>query len=239
MSEPNPWDAPTLPLPGDVVPPPDAPTKKARPKPWVWVTWITGLLANKQLCVWQSWFKAHYMKYDKVAEPNFDLAAWSVEHDALVKARAQSMVEDGRKVTYESQNSFYLHGESAVLSGKPDLISKKQGTSTRVSDGKSGEQNNKDWWQVLVYLFAIPLAWKNPAMQIHGEVFYKDGTYIYIEPEELTAARRAEIVRVIKLVSSDVEPEKTPNWDDCRRCDIAECPVRALEPKPDILTSEF
>jgi len=36
-----------------------------RRSPYIWVTWLTKLMAGEAQCEWASWFKAHH-KYDKL-----------------------------------------------------------------------------------------------------------------------------------------------------------------------------
>jgi hypothetical protein len=31
-----------------------------RPEPYVWVSWITKILAGESSCVWSAWLRAHY-----------------------------------------------------------------------------------------------------------------------------------------------------------------------------------
>lgn len=38
----------------------------ARNSPYVWVTWLTKILAGEQSCEWASWFKAHYQDFEKL-----------------------------------------------------------------------------------------------------------------------------------------------------------------------------
>src|SRR5262245_20687544 len=99
------------------------PTVPRGDKPYCWVTWVTGLLAGEAFCEYAAWFKSHF-KYEK-RPSDFSLAAWQVEHAALVKATADRMKADGWIVTIEHQNGFRLTGKSAVLAGKPDVIGRK------------------------------------------------------------------------------------------------------------------
>ena len=46
---------------------------------FVWITWLSRVMAGEQNCEWASWFKAHYEKYDK-APSDFDTAKWNIEH---------------------------------------------------------------------------------------------------------------------------------------------------------------
>lgn len=212
-------------------------TTQRHGKPYFWVTYLTGLLAGTSQCEWATWFKSKY-KYDKRVD-NFDLAAWSADHDQLVRAHAQKLLADGwNDLRTENQNTFHLHGQHAILAGQPDLIAKKNGT-VRLVDGKTGEQSKKDYWQVLLYLIAIPMVWK-AFPRMHGEVVYKTGS-VFIEPEEVTPVRREEVFSLIRrLASTAVVPPRTPSASECRFCEIACCEDRWKEgDEQQVSTSEF
>ena len=81
-----------------------------RDEPYVWVTWITKLLAGENHCEWAAWFRAHHT-YAK-APSDFDLAAWSAEHGAMVRERAAALRAEGLAVTVEGQNAFRLRGKT-------------------------------------------------------------------------------------------------------------------------------
>ena len=46
---------------------------------FVWITWLSRVMAGEQSCEWASWFKAHYENYHK-APSDFDTAKWNIEH---------------------------------------------------------------------------------------------------------------------------------------------------------------
>lgn len=64
-----------------------------RPKPYVWASWITKLLAGESQCAWAAWFRAHH-RYDKLPR-DADLAAWTSGHTAMVGERSRVLTEDG------------------------------------------------------------------------------------------------------------------------------------------------
>src|SRR2546426_12613973 len=55
-----------------------------REGPYIWVTWLSKLLAGEAHCEWALWFKAHH-KYDKRLDESFDLASWAARHAELVR----------------------------------------------------------------------------------------------------------------------------------------------------------
>ena len=215
--------------------------EKRQGKPYVWVTWITKLLGGQQQCTWASWFKARF-KYEKLEEGSFDSAAWSARHAELVRRRAAELADDGWAVTLENENGFKLEGTSGVLSGKPDIVARRD-AAVRVIDCKTGRQQDADWWQVLIYLFALPIVRKDlitAGAQLEGEVCYQSGP-LPVTTEEL-AERRHDLIRQIKEVTGSGEPRKTPSVSECRYCNIgpADCEARVSEePEKEGSTDEF
>jgi len=46
----------------------------SRDSSYIWVTWITGLLAADKQCEWSAWFRAHFSGFEKMPT-DFNLAA--------------------------------------------------------------------------------------------------------------------------------------------------------------------
>lgn len=198
-------------------------------KPYIWVTWLAGLLGGKQ-CIYSAWFRARY-KYDKFEEEAKDLTKWNREHTTMMKARATELEELGFTVTLEE--GFKLEGEVAIVAGKIDILGVQKhadgGSELFVVDGKTGQRRDSDWWQVLIYLFAVPRARKDLVGDLTGEVHYKRGDErIAVLPSDLTPERKAEIVGMIKLIAGEEAPRKVATRDECKRCNIGvkDCPER-------------
>jgi hypothetical protein len=188
-----------------------------RPSPYVWVSWIKGLLAKTDKCVWAAWLKAHY-KYDK-APDTFDLSAWKKKHDELVGVIRSTMASDGWAVSLEEENSFRIEGQDATLSGKPDIVGRRDNVA-RIVDAKTGRPRVSDEWQVHIYGYARRII--EPELSVETALNYGSGDVDVIPPRN--AASR--ITKVVRMVGSDSEPERTPSFRECRFCDIAECPDR-------------
>lgn len=199
---------------------------EARRSPFVWVTWITSLLSADDACRWRAWFKAHF-KYDKVERLSNDLTRWKAEHGAMVDAVAADLRASGWTVYLEAQNKFFLNGKSATLSGTPDVVAVR-GEQAIVIDCKSGEPRDADFWQVCLYLVALPRTHKAVAgKELSGEVRYRDRAR-RIAPIDLTADVQARIFAQLRECGADVEPARVPSARECRFCDIpaSECAVR-------------
>lgn len=208
-----------------------------RSTPYVWATWITKLMAGECQCLWAAWFRAHH-RYDKLPR-DADLAAWTADHTAMVGERSQTLMADGYNVYREGQNSFKLVGRSgAVLSGKPDIVAVK-GQDVRMVDCKTGTPRNSDQLQVVLYLYALPLAnssYRGNAIQ--GEVVYRAVT---IPSSTVDAAFKQQLARTLQLVTVDEPPERVPSYGECRFCDISckDCPARIDTPPREVQVDFF
>jgi hypothetical protein len=210
-------------------------------QPFIWPSLVAKYLAGETTCPYQIWFKAHF-KYDKRPdERGFNLAAWTADHSALVAARWSELQADGWTVQVENQNAFKVFGTAGLLSGKADLVAFK-GADILIVDAKTGAKKHSDWWQVLIYLWAYPLARRGFGMgcTVRGEVCYRSGERVTIEPEELNAERVADIVRALKVCGGS-RPEALPSAQECAFCDIGrgDCAVRVDAAVEEVTTDAF
>lgn len=193
--------------------------------PFVWVTWIAGLLAGDTQCTYAPWVKAHYSKYEKRPD-TFDSAAWMTAHTALLERRWRQLEAEGYLCHLENVNSFRLKGAAAILAGKPDLIAVRDGV-IKVVDAKTGQVRRKDYWQILLYMFALPRVWPEWATHtIEGEAYYSGQPGIPIRSSELNREKIQAIAAAIKAVADPNQPVPTPSAAECRYCDVASCAAR-------------
>lgn len=209
----------------------------ARHEPYLWVTWITGVLAGDRQCLLAPWLKAHF-RITKVERSGFDLAAWTVAHTDMVRTRARELEAEGYTVLLEDQNAFTIRGQHVTLAGKCDLVAER-GDEVRLVDCKSGQARGADVQQVLVYLLALPLL--RPALRekrLTGELQYA-AHRLEVPPEAFTPALRQRILDTIKSIGSGPRPVATPSAAECRWCDVsaADCPDRIEQPEPAVLTT--
>lgn len=205
------------------------PTTPRHGKPYIWVTYLSGLLGGKQ-CLWAAWFKSRF-KYDKYEVEAFDLASWSRDHNRMMRDRKVELEEAGWTVYTEGQNEFKLEVVTAVVAGKPDICATMPG-HVLVVDGKTGRERDSDWWQVLLYLYALPKSRPDLVGDLVGEVHYKRGDKrVTVRPAELTQARLDDLLTLIKTISGPTPPSRSPSRDECKRCNIgfADCPERFKE----------
>jgi len=197
-----------------------------RDNSYIWVTWITSLLAADKQCAWAAWFKAHHKDYEKPPS-DFDLVGWTAVHGEMVRARAEELRAEGCAVFVEDQNWFSLKGRAATLGGKPDLVAIRD-EQALVVDCKSGKQRNSDAFQVLTYMLVLPLTHEAcRGITLAGEIQYKELRQP-IEPTRLDDEMKGLIRATIERVGGPIEPPKVPSPSECRWCDVttADCPER-------------
>ncbi|MGB2983099.1 MAG: PD-(D/E)XK nuclease family protein [Candidatus Bipolaricaulia bacterium] len=209
-----------------------------RAEPYIWVTWLTKLLAGESTCEWSAWYRAHHREYDKLPI-DFDLARWTVDHNELVNARREQLLDEGHSVCVEDENAFKRKGRTGItVSGKPDILAIRDGKGV-IEDCKTGRPRTSDQLQVLVYMLLLPI--KNPRTEdvaLSGRVVYKTGS-IDVPAERLDDAFRERFVALVQRVGGEKPLAKTPAWSECRWCDIgpADCLYRVSEP-PDSIEAE-
>lgn len=220
----------------EAVAPATAPKMTPRRGGYTWVTWITGILSADDSCRWAAWAKTQHT-YDKRPDDNAEnLATWKAEHADLVNRHAAALSKDGWSVWLEGMNKFTIKGRTTTLAGSPDLVAWK-GNVVRIIDGKTGQRKGKDIWQVRTYLYAVPLTKRFPVGTVYeGQVLYRDG----LQAVSLTDAEKVRILDTLKEVGNRTAvPTRTPSAGECRFCDIAACPDRAMAESPVVETTEF
>ncbi len=147
-----------------------------RTDPYIWATWLTKLLSGESQCEWSAWFRAHHKDYDRLPT-DLDVAAWTLEHGELVRARRDKLLAEGYEVFVEDDNAFRRVGKTGIIvSGKPDLVAFRDGQGV-IEDCKTGRPRTSDSAQVLVYLLLFPIG--NPrcaGLRMSGRVVYRSGS---------------------------------------------------------------
>jgi len=209
-----------------------------RTQPYIWVTWLTKLLAGDSACAWSAWFRAHHTEYHKLP-PDFDLATWTLEHNELVSARRDQLLEDGCDVFIEDANAFKRVGRTGiVVSGRPDILAIRDGTGV-IEDCKTGRPRTSDPLQVLLYMLLLPI--KNPrcaGLEISGRVVYRTSA-IDVPSDRLSDDFRLRFTEVVHRVGGEKPLPKSPSWAECQWCDIgpSDCLYRVTEP-PESMEAE-
>ena len=179
--------------------------------PYIWATWLPRLLTGENSCEWAIWFKAHHQSWERVPS-DFDQAKWMLDHTALLNERIANWTVGGHDVDIEAQNRFELHGRTATLAGRPDIIASREDHAV----------------QVMIYLYAAPRALERfRSVKLRGQVTYRDHT-VRISAEALDDKFIQNLGALIRRLSADEPARKVPSRQECRFRDIstAECPAR-------------
>ena len=220
-----------------------ASTTKRFGKSYIFATWLTGWLADDQHCAYRPWFRAHF-KADKRPDPTFDLDAWKADHKALRTREAARLRASGYIVAEEMD--VKVEGASAILAGKVDILGIKYEevfgpvVDAVIVECKTGQERASDFWQEVIYLWAVPLKMTNLAGVIRAEVVYKDGTRKPLTKAEI-APKVKDVLDAIRLVAANEAPKHAPSFGECSRCDItdADCALRVTEGETAVTTEEF
>ncbi len=201
-------------------------TNAKRTNPFIWISWLSKLMAGEKQCQWACWFRSHY-RWDKLPS-GCDLARWTAEHAELLRARRAALEEQGFTVYTEEQNAFTLIGQAGIeVSGKPDIVALR-GPEAYVEDCKTGTPRHSDHFQVLVYLLSLPHV-EGPCRgrKMEGRIVY---AHAVVEvPSAKIDGDLKDLFRKTVLALGGPEPaRKVPSWGECRYCDIskADCPER-------------
>jgi len=211
--------APTIePVEPKVLDPTKAEGVEPRGFPYIWVTWLCGPLDGEEQCQYAGWFKTHF-KYPK---EDSDLDEWKRKHAALVAKRATELIAEGWNVTIEDQNAMKVNGDAATVSGKPDIVARKN-DDVLIVDAKTGKQKGKDRWQVRIYIALIPFAkkaWAN--LKFFGEVRYTDDEKLV----HITSEAKQRIFELVRVFAAPEAPARVGSKKECRWCEIPACPDR-------------
>lgn len=202
---------------------------RARSGVYVWVTWLSKLMAGEANCQWSAWFKSHHTGYIR-APGDFQLATWTVEHTQLLDELSKERAAAGETIYKESQNDFIAKRPSGLaIAGKPDLIAIEPATGhCTVYDTKTGNPKQSDIIQVALYMMLIPYAtplYKGKALD--GCVVYK--TARSPVPHQIIDDKFQNSVKYfLNILESTNPPAKLPTHVGCRFCDLTteDCPER-------------
>jgi hypothetical protein len=217
---------------------------RARSGVYVWVTWLSKLMAGEATCQWSAWFKSHHTDYTRTPG-NFQLAAWTVEHTQLLDVILKERSDLGETVYKEGQNDFHAKRPSGLtVAGKPDLIAIKPASGhCTVYDIKTGNPRQSDIIQVALYMmflqYGAPLY---KGKKLDGCVVYKTGRS-EVPHEIIDEKFKKNVTYFLNILESIKPPPKNPTHVGCLWCDLTntDCPERIMseEQQPEDPGIEF
>ena len=143
-----------------------------RETPYIWTTWLPRLLTGENSFEWAVWFKARHQDWTRTPS-EFNQAQWMLDHTALLNERITNWEVGGFDVDVEAQHRFELHGKSATLAGRPDLVARRDDEAVIV-DAKTGQENPSHVVQVMIYLYAVPVERSLPSETADGRIIPVD-----------------------------------------------------------------
>ena len=150
-----------------------------------------------------------------------------MRHTALLNQQKAERAGGNRNVYVEGQNGFRLHGKSATLAGRPDLVVTDDQEIT-IIDVKTGREQASHRVQVMIYLYALPLAFPQYRnVLVSGEVVYPTHT-VRIPTGAMSGQFVEDLGALIRRLAADSPPGRVPSSSECRYCDIGalDCPER-------------
>ena len=203
-----------------------------RDKSYIWVTWLTKLIAGESQCEYASWYKAHF-KSVKFSKTQFNLVKWTINHNNLLHKRRDELEGLGYKVLIEDQNSFKVDVPNLdiTVSGKADIVGLLENGGCLVDDCKTGRAKNSDLVQVMLYLMFLPLAHeKYKDIIFNGQVIYKD-SIVPIDWSDVDDDLKEVVWDLVRRIGGDEPCRKVPSYGECKWCDISkdDCPQKMEE----------
>ena len=206
--------------------------------PYIWVTWLTKLLVGENSCEWAGWHRAHHIAAPRRTSVSLEQSGWLLDHTAAVQDCRDILEAEKYDVTTESQNSFVLRGRTAALGGKPDLVGLK-GRKGLIVDAKTGKPRASDIAQVMLYMYAVPRALSRcQGMTFHGKVVYRDHE-VDIPARAVDDDFVERATGLIRRLASQTEARRVPSAQECRWCEVQDCPQRVQAELQEAATDDF
>jgi CRISPR/Cas system-associated exonuclease Cas4 (RecB family) len=196
------------------------PPATQREAPYIWVTWLTSLLAGSSYCQWAAWFQANYT-FEK---PESDFSEWRIRHGRLLNRRVQALESEGYEVYIEDENKFTITGQDKTtkVAGKADIVAIKDDRII-VEDCKTGQKRDADLMQILAYMLLLPAPGGAPhcrGKKLEGRLVYGeeiiDVPFLMLDEEFQIAFRE-----IVRAVSRSEPARKVPSKKECQYCKIS------------------
>lgn len=201
---------------------------KARTGSYIFVSWLSKLMAGETQCQWGAWFKAHYRDYPKMPS-DFQRATWLVEHNKCLNELCAELESQATSMYRESQNKFAVKRKAAVIGGIPDLVVLGKDGSYTVYDVKTGQARPSDVVQVMLYMVCLPYSSSGiyKGKKLTGCVVYNTER-TPIPAEAINDTFNKQVAHFLNILDNASQPAKTPSYAECRYCEITneDCPER-------------
>ena len=211
-----------------------------RTGPYIWVTWLTELLAGDHSCEWAGWFRAqHYSNSWTPVPSSLDLPSWMLAHTAALNDYRNHLEAQQYTVFTENQNDFHLQGQAATLGGKPDLIA-RQGTTGTIVDVKTGKPRTSHAIQVMLYIYAVPRALpQHEGVTFDGKIVYQDHE-VPVPADSVDDPFIQKFAELIRRLSSPTPARRVASAAECRFCPISstDCPERLPNLEVEVKTTD-
>ena len=210
-------------------------SKTKRDHAYLWVTWVSKMMAGACNCHWSLWMKAHYKDLptqERGEDKDDHIRDWTANHVALLNETKAEYEANGYTCYTEDQAGFCMVGKTGVsVAGKCDLVCIK-GDEAVVIDIKTGKKRLSDYFQVMIYLIALRVTrgpWTGKIMR--GLVVYPKPEKPVDVPSENIEGNMENFRKAIAIISGDAEAKKCPSYQECRYCEMpmSECPDRVKD----------
>jgi predicted RecB family nuclease len=192
---------------------------------YIWVTWLSRLMAGEAKCQWAPWFRTHYTEFVK-APSDFQLAVWQAEHTQLLDKIVNERTALQEGIYVENQNSFKVPTSSgSMIAGKPDLVTIDKDGKRRVFDAKTGKSKQSDTIQLMLYMMLLPHVTMHAKQEFTGYLVYKTHTS-EIPMSAIDSNFRGLVKHFLTILESDTPPGRVSSEIECKFCEItkADCP---------------
>ena len=202
----------------------DSPAKR-REKPYIWVTWLSGLLFGSKQCKWAVWHRAHF-QFNKT--PDVDWTESNIKHTAIRNKLLTELEARDCEIFLEREVKFENH--LVTIMGKIDTVAVKDDRGM-VFEVKSGKKRVADKAQLLIYMWMLKRGYKRyENVMLDGMLVYDD------ERTKVSALEIGEdfnrIFReLVRGIIHDEPPRKYPSQKECEYCNIADCDDVCLRQK--------
>ncbi|MHB8104530.1 MAG: PD-(D/E)XK nuclease family protein [Dehalococcoidales bacterium] len=194
---------------------------------YIFVTWLSRLMAGETQCQWGVWFKSHY-RYQKMP-PDPKLVKWLIDHTKQLNELIDELKPQINTYYKEKQNDFKTIRKQATIAGIPDLITLGKDGNYTIYDVKTGQPKQSDIIQVMLYMTCLPYSRSiiYKGKKLAGCVSYTSYK-TPILPEAIDDTFNKQLGHFLDIIDNTNPPAKTPSFLECNYCEITkqDCPER-------------